>query len=124
MPSGKTSRRKVITPGRYNITAYQGATYGLSLNWSIGGTAVDLTNYTAAMQVREAYNASAPVLSLTNGSGITLGGTAGTIDISVSASTMGSIVAGQYLYDLELNSGSAITRLVQGNFSVEAEVTR
>jgi hypothetical protein len=76
------------------------------------------------MQVREAYDASTPVLSLTNGSGITLGGTAGTIDISVSANTMGSIVAGQYLYDLELNSGSAITRLVQGNFSVEAEVTR
>jgi hypothetical protein len=61
---------------------------------------------------------------LTNGSGITLGGTAGTIDISVSANTMGSIVAGQYLYDLELNSGSAITRLVQGNFTVEAQVTR
>jgi hypothetical protein len=76
------------------------------------------------MQVREAYDASTPVLSLTNGSGITLGGTAGTIDISVSANTMGSIVAGQYLYDLELNSGSAITRLVQGNFSVEAQVTR
>lgn len=114
----------MIAPGRYNITAYQGATYGLSLSWSIGGTAVDLTNYTAAMQVREAYDAANPVLSLTNGSGITLGGTAGTIDISVSASTMGSIVAGQYLYDLELNSGSTITRLVQGNFSVEAEVTR
>jgi hypothetical protein len=76
------------------------------------------------MQVREAYDATTPVLSLTNGSGITLGGTAGTIDISVSANTMGSIVAGQYLYDLELNSGSAITRLVQGNFTVEAQVTR
>jgi hypothetical protein len=114
----------VITPGRYNITAYQGATYDLSLSWSIGGTAVNLTNYTAAMQVREAYDATTPVLSLTNGSGITLGGTAGTIDISVSANTMGSIVAGQYLYDLELNSGSAITRLVQGIFNIEAQVTR
>ncbi len=113
----------MITPGRYNITAYQGATYDLSLSWSIGGTAVNLTNYTAAMQVRDSYD-SDPVLSLTNGSGITLGGTAGTIGISVSASTMGSIVAGQYLYDLELNSGSAITRLVQGIFNIEAEVTR
>jgi hypothetical protein len=114
----------VITPGRYNITAYQGATYDLSLSWSIGGTAVNLTNYTAAMQVRTSYDSTTPVLSLTNGSGITLGGTAGTIDISVSATTMGAIVAGQYLYDLELNSGSAVTRLVQGNFSIEAQVTR
>jgi hypothetical protein len=114
----------VITPGRYNITAYQGATYDLSLSWSIGGTAVNLTNYTAAMQVRTSYDSTTPVLSLTNGSGITLGGTSGTIDISVSATTMGAIVAGQYLYDLELNSGSAVTRLVQGNFSIEAQVTR
>ncbi len=114
----------MITPGRYNITAYQGATYDLSLSWSIGGTAVNLTNYTAAMQVRTSYDSTTPVLSLTNGSGITLGGTAGTIDISVSATTMGAIVAGQYLYDLELNSGSAVTRLVQGNFSIEAQVTR
>ena len=114
----------MITPGRYNITAYQGATYDLSLSWSIGGTAVNLTNYTAAMQVRTSYDSTTPVLSLTNGSGITLGGTSGTIDISVSATTMGAIVAGQYLYDLELNSGSAVTRLVQGNFSIEAQVTR
>jgi hypothetical protein len=114
----------VITPGRYNITAYQGATYDLSLTWSIGGTAVDLTNYTAAMQVRDSYDSDTAVLFLTNGSGITLGGTAGTIGVSVGYQTMGSVVAGQYVYDLELNSGSQVTRLVQGNFTVQAEVTR
>jgi hypothetical protein len=37
---------------------------------------------------------------------------------------MGSVTAGQYVYDLELNSGSQVTRLVQGIFTVEAEVTR
>jgi hypothetical protein len=114
----------MISPGKYNITAYQGATYDLNLNWKIGGTAVNLTGYTAAMQVRESYNAPATILSLTNGSGITLGGTAGTIQIAVSASTMGSATPGNYVYDLELTQASQVTRLIQGIFNIEPEVTK
>jgi hypothetical protein len=114
----------MIKPGRYNITAYQGATYDLNLTWTIGGSAVNLTNYTAAMQVRTAANASTAVISLTNGSGITLGGTAGTIGIAISATTMGAATAGQYVYDLELNAGSVVTRLIQGTFQIQAEVTK
>jgi hypothetical protein len=37
---------------------------------------------------------------------------------------MGAATAGQYVYDLELNSGSAVTRLIQGTFQIQAEVTR
>jgi hypothetical protein len=114
----------MITPGRYNITAYQGATYDLFMTWSVGGTAVNLTNYTAAMQVRESLSTSTTMLSLATGSGITLGGTAGTISITVPASTMGSAIPGSYVYDLELNSGGTITRLMQGTFQIEGEVTR
>jgi hypothetical protein len=114
----------MINPAIYNITAYQGATYSLNMTWAIGGTAVNLTNYTAAMQVRENAQATATILSLTNGSGITLGGTAGTIGIGVSASTMGSATPGNYVYDLELNSGGEVTRLIQGAFAIQAEVTR
>jgi hypothetical protein len=114
----------MISPATYNITAYQGATYDLALTYAIGGTAVNLTGYTAAMQVRENANSSATILSVTSGSGITLGGTAGTIGVSVSASTMGSATPGFYVYDLELNSGSQVTRLIQGKFAIQAEVTR
>jgi hypothetical protein len=114
----------MIRPGTYNITAYQGATYNLDITWAIGGTAVDLTNYSAAMQVRENANAPVAVFSLTNGSGITLGGTAGTIGINISATAMASATAGFYAYDLELNSGGEVTRLLQGNFEIVAEVTK
>jgi hypothetical protein len=114
----------MINPALYNITAYQGATYDLNLTWAIGGTAVNLTNYTAAMQVRENPSATNTVLSLTSGTGITLGGTAGTIAINVSANTMGSAIAGNYVYDLELNSGGEVTRLLQGAFAIQAEVTK
>jgi hypothetical protein len=114
----------MISPGKYNITAYQGATYDLNLNWKIGGTAVNLTGYTAAMQVRESYNSPTTILSLTSGSGITLGGTAGTIAIAVSAATMGSAIPGNYVYDLELTQASQVTRLLQGSFNISAEVTK
>jgi hypothetical protein len=114
----------MISPATYNITAYQGATYKLNMTWAIGGTAVNLTNYTAAMQVRENPQSTAVVLNLSTGSGITLGGTAGTIAVNVPANTMGSVVAGNYVYDLELDSGSEVTRLVQGLFAIQAEVTR
>jgi len=114
----------MINPGTYNINAYQGATYDLNLTWSIGGTAVNLTGYTAAMQVRESASSTAIVLNLASGSGITLGGTAGTIGIAVNATTMGSATPGNYVYDLELNSGGSITRLLQGSFNIEAEVTK
>ena len=114
----------MINPATYNITAYQGATYDLNMTWAIGGTAVNLTGYTAAMQVKENASSTASVLSLTNGSGITLGGTAGTIAISVSANTMGSATPGNYVYDLELNSGVQVTRLIQGGFAIQAEVTK
>ena len=114
----------MINPATYNIKAYQGATYDLNMTWAIGGTAVNLTGYSAAMQVKENASSTASVLSLTNGSGITLGGTAGTIAINVSATTMGSATSGNYVYDLELNSGSEVTRLLQGGFSISAEVTK
>ena len=113
----------MISPANYNITAYQGATYKNTLTWTLAGTAVNLTGYTAAMQVRENPNATA-VISITSGSGITLGGTAGTIAINISATTMGSAVPGFYAYDLELNSGAEVTRLLQGNFQIQAEITR
>jgi hypothetical protein len=114
----------MISPATYNITAYQGATYKLNMTWAVGGTAVNLTNYSAAMQVRENPQATAVILNLTSGTGITLGGTAGTIGVNVSAATMGSVIPGNYVYDLELNSGSEVTRLIQGLFAIQAEVTR
>jgi hypothetical protein len=114
----------MINPAKYNITAYQGATYDLNLTWAIGGTAVNLTGYTAAMQVRTNPSDASPVLSMTSGTGITLGGTAGTIAVNVSASTMGSATPGNYVYDLELNSGGQVTRLIQGAFAIQPEVTK
>lgn len=114
----------MINPAKHDIVAYQGATYNLTLTWTVDDVPVDLTNYTAAMQVRKDTSSTGTILDLSTDGGITLGGTAGTISINVSAATMGAASPGHYLYDLELDSGSEVTRLVYGSFRIDAEVTR
>ena len=112
--------------GNYDIVCDQGSTFSRVLTWkNSNGTAIDLTNYTARMQVRANYPATTTVLSLTteNG-GITLGGVAGTITLAASATATAAIAADDYVYDLELISGSNVTRVVQGSFTVTPEVTR
>lgn len=113
----------MIQPGVYNIVCPQGATFSRTFTWTIGGTAVNLGSYSAALQVRESYDIE-PVISLTSGSGIVLGGTAGTIDVSVAATATAAIPAGQYLYDLELTSAGNVTRLLQGVWNHTPEVTK
>lgn len=113
--------------GQYNIVADQGATFSRVIIWKDDtGTPVDITGYSARMQVRQRYVSTSTVLSLTSpSSGISLGTTNGQIQIVVSASTMAGVDAGDYRYDLELVSGSGVvTRLLMGSFTVRAEVTR
>jgi hypothetical protein len=61
---------------------------------------------------------------LTSGSGIVLGGTAGTIVVEITATQSSAIPSGSYAYDLELTSGGTVTRLLQGAFNVVGNVTR
>lgn len=112
-------------PATLNLDCWQGASFDYSLTWQTNGTAVNLTGYTARMQVRESYDSLTPVLSLTSGSGITLGGTSGSIILDAHATVTATIPSGQYVYDLELvTSGGYVTRLLEGNFTVDPEVTR
>jgi hypothetical protein len=115
----------MINPGTYNITAPQGASFDRTFTLTVGGTAVDLGGYDARMQVRETHQSHTPIISLTEGTGITLGGTAGTILVEITAATMGSAISGQYVYDLELvGSTGVVTRLLEGDFTITPEVTR
>ena len=115
-----------MTAGYYNITAEQGATFNRVLTWRDSASAlINLTGYTARMQVRTDYASTSTILSLTTQNGqITLGGAAGTITLLVSATDMAALSSGSFVYDLEMINGATITRLVQGTFVVNAEVTR
>jgi hypothetical protein len=116
-------------PASLNLSMYQGASFDYNLVWNTTqGTVtspVNLTNWSARMQMRTSYNATDTALSLTSGTGITLGGTAGSILIEATATQTAAIEAGPYVYDLELVSpASVVTRLVEGTIIVDPEVTR
>lgn len=112
-------------PGKLDLDLYQGATFSYVLTWEVGGSPVNLTSYTGRLQARTTPDATTPVLSLTTGSGITLGGSAGTITLTRTAAQTAALTPGRYVYDLELESaGGVVTRLVEGELIVHAEVTR
>lgn len=114
-----------MTPGKYNFICPQGATFSQQLIWKIDGDPVDLTTYTARMQVRERHKSPNFILNLTTeNSGIILGDDEGTIDININSVTTAGIVAKDYVYDIELVSSSIVTRLLEGKFIVTPEVTK
>ena len=114
-----------MTPGKYNMICPQGATFAKQLTYTIDDVPVDLTTYTARMQVRETYTSKNPVINITteNG-GIVLGDESGTIDLYIPSDTTKTISAKTYVYDIELVSSNNVYRLLEGNFIVTPEVTK
>ena len=108
---------------KYNIVCDQATTFALDFTIQTGNTLWDLTGYTATMTIRPFVGSDTTTLLLTNGSGITLGGVAGTVAISISSTVTAGLNPSRYSYDFVLNSGSVVTRLLEGKFIVTAGVT-
>lgn len=115
-----------MRPGKYNFLCPQGTTFNKRLSYQINSIPVDLTGYTARMQVREKAASSTKILDLTteNG-GLVINEGDGTVTINVAASVTSEIFPKNYVYDLEIVSNEdEVTRLIEGGFNVTAEVTR
>ena len=110
----------------YNTTIDQGADWYITFVYeNPDGTAVNITNYSAALQVRTSPLAKTAVLTLTNTSGITITGATGTLACHATNVQTGAITNGKYAYDLEITSpANVVTRLVQGTIDVSPQVTR
>ena len=109
----------------YDFTAGQGETFDRTVTWKIDDVAVNLTGYTARMQIRKHTTSASAAVSLTSSSGLTLGGAAGTVQIVISATATAALDPGRYVYDLELvSSGGVVTRVLEGSIVFTAEVTR
>lgn len=110
----------------YNVTIDQGANWDLNVEYdNPNATPVNLTSYTAALQIRSLPESATAVLSLSTGSGITITGATGLVAISATATQTRAIDEGTYYYDLEITSpAGVVTRLVQGQAVVTPEVTR
>ena len=110
----------------YDLLIEQGATFSQLITYKEAGVAVSLVGYTARMQVRSTLESATTVVELTTANGrIALGGAAGTITLTISATDTAALTAGRGVYDLELVSGSGIvTRLLQGVATISRNVTR
>jgi len=135
--AGQTVFIQGIMPSQYNLGNATIATRtstqftvenpasGLYLQGGDALSAVDITGYTARMQLRSLPNDAYAVLTLTNTSGITIDGPTGTLAVHATAAQTAAIIAGPYYYDLEITSPTGVkTRIVQGELNVNAEVTR
>lgn len=117
-----------MAAGRRKIKIEKGATFLWNLTWKDNtGTPINLTGYTARMQVRHTINSTEKLLDMTteNG-GIVLGGALGTIAITGSATATAAIADNikSGVYDLELVNGSIVKRLMEGEAEISPEVTR
>ena len=103
--------------------------FGVTMTWYVttvaAGTKKDLSTYTAALDIRRKQSDSTALIALTSGSGITLGGTAGTINIALTDVQTAAIDPGFGVWDLELiDSGGSNLRLVEGTCEFTPSVTR
>lgn len=116
-----------MSAGIYDIYIEQGATYNQPLVWKdSSGTAVNVTGYTARMQIRKTIDATTTILTLTTENGrITVGGANGLITLLVSAADTAALTTFCGVYDLEVISpAGVVTRLLEGQVEVSKEVTR
>lgn len=121
-------------PFKIDFEARQGATFRRVMTYRDGANAlVDLTGFTARMQVRSSYGGDSVLELTTENNRITLGGAAGTITLLVSAADMAAVPvvggvgtppAKEYVYDLELVQGDEVMAFSEGLFTVTREVTR
>lgn len=114
-----------MAAGRHNIVAEQGATFTFNGTVSTAGVAWDLTGYNGRMQVRVSTTASTTLLSLSSNNGDITLNSSGEFTITVDAETMAGVQAGRHVYDFEIESaGGEVYRILEGKFTVKAEVTR
>lgn len=122
------------TAGQLNLAIEQGADFDITLTWEDStGSLVDLTGYTAWLQVRSGSGSGSTVLldfrsyaGGTSGCAITLGDTLGTIQITATAAATTGLSWTNATYDLILTAPSPsnkVERLVEGIVTVYPAVT-
>lgn len=129
-----------MAAGIYDIIIEQGADWRLVITWKDAeGAPVNLTGYTARMQVRESFASKVKVFDLTTENNlIALAAADGTITMHLPAAVSAAVVVNpakaawvdgkqalQLVFDLEMIAADgAVTRLIQGAALFVPEVTK
>jgi hypothetical protein len=128
-----------MAAGTYSFTIEQGTTVNFGIQYTDSNSIpISLVGYNGRMQIRSDYADNSNTLYITlsssldaDGSGLNFGGvdgtqplTSGSIGIYISADKTTSMSFAEGVYDLELYSGSFVTRILEGTVLIDKEVTR
>ena len=113
-----------MTAATYDLVIDQGSDFAIDLTITEGGSAKNLTGYAGRAQMRSTHASSS--VSATFTCSIVGADSNGILKMELSSSTTTSLTAGRYVYDLEIHTGSdaIVKRLIQGNVTINPEVTR
>ena len=104
-----------------NIYIDQGTTFSLSIGVNDqNGDPKDLTDYTAAAQMRRSYYTNTSI-DFTAEVSLPLDGE---VTISLTAEQTTAIKAGRYVYDIEIESEEETVRVLEGIVVINPEVTK
>jgi hypothetical protein len=115
-----------MAAGIYNFTIEQGTTFTRTFKYKdANGDPVDLSSHAVRMQIRK--NIGGDLISSFTEEGtdkFTVGGTGNNeFTLSISASTTASYTFSTAVYDIEIELGGVVTRLLQGKIKLSKEVT-
>jgi hypothetical protein len=124
-----------MSAGRYDLYVEQGATFErVCFYQSADGTPINLTGMTMAAQIRRSYSDSTITQAITITIPTQTGGDVGKFVLSMTDAQTSGIPVTQatdfennltnYTWDLELNTGTTVKRILQGSVAVSPEVTR
>lgn len=126
-----------MAAGRYSFTIEQGTTLDFNVQYlDSNSTPVDLTDYSGRMQIRPTLTSNDVIITLSSsraedGTGLNFSGsngttppTSGSIGVFISAASSSAFSFNEAVYDLEIYSGSIVTRILEGKVKLSKEVTR
>jgi hypothetical protein len=113
---------------KYNLVCDQATTFNFQfqIQNNISGTTTpwNLTGYTGTMTVRPFVGASTTTVVASTANGrMVFDALNGRVTVTLSAAITGAIDAARYSYDLVLDSGATVTRVLEGKFIVTGAVT-
>ena len=127
-----------MSAGKYSFVIEQGATVNFEIQYrDSNNNPVNLTGCSGKMQIRSSYADNNPVTYATlssslaaDGTGLNFSGSNGTTPLSsgsigvfISAASSSVFTFNTAYYDLELTSGSIVTRLIEGQIRLSQQVT-
>jgi len=112
-----------MAAGKHNFTLEQGATFDRQITVQENNQALNLTGYTARMQMRSTHDSSTIALTFT--AAVASPATQGKINLTANPTATAAVEEGIYVYDLEIESSAGnVTRILEGQVTVTPEVTR